>query len=115
MRISAMPDLATVTHEYFQSLLEQTFSVTADDETIALKVVEVRTLPPPKRRTVSGRLIDAEPMRLPFSVVFRSEGLRGLQQGTYDMAPSDGGDPLTIFIVPLGVEDNGVIYEAIFT
>jgi hypothetical protein len=110
-----MPDLLTVTHEYFQSPPEQTFSVTADDQTVMLKVVDVRTLPPPKRRTLSGRLVDAEAMRLPFSVVFRSEGELGLRQGTYDLVPSDGGDPLTIFIVPLGVEDNGVVYEAIFT
>ncbi|HEV7487906.1 MAG TPA: hypothetical protein VGQ65_19725 [Thermoanaerobaculia bacterium] len=110
-----MPDLSTVTHEYFQSLLEQTFSVTTDGQTIALKVVDVRTLPPPKRRTLSGRLVDAEAMRLPFSVVFRSEGQLGLRQGTYDMVASDGGDPLPIFIVPLGFEDNGVVYEAIFT
>jgi hypothetical protein len=30
------------------------------------------------------------------------------------MTPPDGSEPMYIFIVPLGFEEGGVIYEAIF-
>jgi hypothetical protein len=110
-----MPDLSSLTHEYFQSLLEQSFVAGAGEEqAIALRVTEVRMLPPPKRRTLSGQIVDAKVSRLPFSVFFRSEGEFGLRQGTYSLTPPDGGEPMTIFLVPLGYEDEGVLYEAVF-
>jgi hypothetical protein len=109
-----MPALALVTHEYFQPLIDQSFIVTLGDQTLALRVTDVTMLPPPKRRTLSGKTIDVSTTRLPFSVYFRSEGELGLRQGTYNMAPPDGGQPMHIFVVPLGFEEGGVIYEAVF-
>jgi hypothetical protein len=110
-----MPELSQLTSEYFQAFLEQSFAVNADGQTLALRVTEVQMLPPPKRRTLSGKLVDTEAARQPFSVFFRSEGDNGLRQGTYSMTPPDGGEPLQmIFLVPLGFEDGGVLYEAVF-
>lgn len=110
-----MPDLSQVTHEYFQQLIDQSFEVKADDQVLTLRVVNVQMLPSPKRRTLSGKTVDVETARLPFSVFFRTEGEMGLRQGTYDMTPPDGGEPMSLFVVPLGFEDGGVVYEAIFT
>jgi len=103
-----------LTHEYFEPLIEQSFSVRAGDETLELRVVDIRMLPPPKRRTLSGKTVDVESNRLPFSVFFRSEGAMGLRQGTYSLTPPDGRPPMAIFLVPLGFEDGGVTYEAVF-
>jgi hypothetical protein len=109
-----MSDLALVTHEYFESLAQQSFTLEVDDLPVELRVLEIRMLPPPKRRTLSGKIVDAAAARLPFSVFFRSEGSMGLQQGTYSLTPPDGSAAMDIFIVPLGFEDGGVTYEAIF-
>jgi hypothetical protein len=110
-----MPDLSLLTHEYFEPLIEQSFAVQADDQTINLRVVEIRMLPPPKRKTLTGRMVDAATDRLPFSVFFRSEGEMGLRQGTYRLIPPDGQPAMEIFLVPLGFEDGGVTYEAVFS
>lgn len=110
-----MPELTQLTHEYFQPFTEQSFAVNVDGQSLALRVTEVRMLPPPKRRTLTGKLVDTLTTRPPFSVYFRSEGDNGLRQGAYSMVPPDGGEPIPmIFLVPLGFEDGGVIYEAIF-
>ncbi|MGA8808000.1 MAG: hypothetical protein WB973_08985 [Thermoanaerobaculia bacterium] len=108
-------DLAQVTHEYFESLLEQSFEVTTDDQTLALRVTGVRMLPPPKRKTLTGTMIDVATPRLPFTVFFRSEGEMGLRQGTYSMTPPHDRATINIFLVPLGFEDGGVVYEAVFS
>ena len=104
-----------LTHEYFEPLAGRPFAVNTPDGTIEIRVTEVSMLPPPKRRTLSGKTVDVEAARLPFSVYFRSEGELALQQGTYSMVPPDGsGETMDIFIVPLGFEDGGAIYEAVF-
>jgi hypothetical protein len=110
-----MPDLVQLTHEYFEALIEQSFGVSTDGQTIVLRVTGVRMLPPPKRKTLTGAMIDVPVDRLPFSVFFRSEGEMGLRQGTYSMTPPDGEPPMDVFLVPLGFEEGGVLYEAVFT
>jgi len=104
-----------LTHAYFEPLVDQSFAVHVDDRDFALRLIEVRMLPPPKKRTLTGKTVDAETKRLPFSVYFRTEGKVGLKQGTYTMAPPNGLQPIDIFIVPLGFEEGGLTYEAIFT
>ena len=110
-----MPDLALLTYEYFEPLIQRSFTVQADDQPFELRVVDIRMLPPPKRRTLTGKEVDTATARLPFSVFFRSEGEMGLRQGTYSLTPPDGQSPIPIFLVPLGFEDGGVTYEAVFT
>ncbi|MBK7473439.1 MAG: hypothetical protein IPO58_11970 [Betaproteobacteria bacterium] len=109
-----MTELARLTFEHFQPFVDQTFAVSAGGESLALRVTEVRLHPPPRQRTLSGKLVEANVARQPFSVFFRSEGEKGLRQGTYSAAPPDGGAKLMIFIVPLGFEEGGVVYEAVF-
>jgi hypothetical protein len=109
-----MPELSLLTHEYFEPLVDQSFLVTAEGQELALRTLEVRMLPPPKRRTLTGKVVAVSAQRLPFSVYFRSEGTLALRQGTYRLAPPGGGVALDIFIVPLGIEDDGMIYEAVF-
>lgn len=110
-----MPDLAQLTHDYFEQLVGQFFEVSTDGQTLALRLTDVRMLPPPKRKSLTGNLVDEPADRLPFSVFFRSEGEMGLRQGTYSINPPDGSTAMDIFIVPLGFEDGGVVYEAVFS
>lgn len=109
-----MPETFLLTHEYFESLVEKSFTVGEGQQAVSLRVTAVRMLPAPKRQTPTGRIVDVPGTRLPFSVYFRSEGQIGLRQGTYSMTPPDAAVPLSIFVVPLGIEHGGVIYEAIF-
>ena len=106
--------LPVLTHEYFLRLVEQSFLVKTDDRSLALKVTEVRMLPAPRRRSLSGKEVDAAAQRAPFCVFFRSEGEMGLRQGAYALTPPDGEHSMDIFLVPLGFEDGGVVYEAVF-
>jgi hypothetical protein len=110
-----MPKLDQLTHEYFEQRKEEKFHVSIDDRQLELSVVAVTMLPIPRRKTLTGQLVDVPVQKLPFSVIFRNEGTYGLPQGTYAIAPSDEPTPLNIFMVPLGVEDGGVIYEAVFS
>lgn len=105
--------MAVLTHDFFQALVGEIVDVTADGKTIQLKINEVRLMPAPKKRTITGEIVEDVRKRAPFSVFFRSEGALGLVQGTYEMH-RNGTAPLQIFIVPLGVVDGGVIYEAVF-
>jgi hypothetical protein len=48
-----------------------------------------------------------------FSVIFRGPRDRGLSQGTYSFEHDKLGT-LDLFIVPIGMEEDGVVYEAAF-
>jgi hypothetical protein len=50
-----------------------------------------------------------------FSMTFTGPADVMLQQGTYPMANESFGEPLPIFIVPVGKEEERYLYEAIFT
>ncbi len=66
-------------------------------------------------------LIEAAPRRggppggrEPFALLFRGPAERRLNQGTYDFQhPKEG--TLAIFIVPVGIDAEGRLYEAIFS
>ena len=51
--------------------------------------------------------------RLPFSIVFRGPKNTDYQQGTYKVNHKDVGEIL-LFLVPIGPDDEGLCYEAIF-
>jgi hypothetical protein len=48
-----------------------------------------------------------------FSIVFRGPGERLLQQGTYEMRQDHLG-AFELFLVPVGQDQDGVYYEAVF-
>jgi hypothetical protein len=51
--------------------------------------------------------------RLQFSVLFRGPAAPVLQQGTYPLSHTELG-ALTLFLVPLGPDAEGMLYEAVF-
>lgn len=74
------------------------------DATKSLTLVEVRPLTPHK---FPGMLRD------PFSLIFRSESQVVMPQQIYRLKNEAMG-PLDIFLVPVGRDPKGTIYEAVF-
>ena len=51
--------------------------------------------------------------RAPFSILFRGPVDRAVEQGSYALRHETMGE-LLLFLVPVGADENGVRYEAIF-
>lgn len=104
--------LETLTHEMFEPLIGQTFTLTNADQSFAFALTDVEPLPTQRRRS---RQTAAPPRRAPFSLFFVGEPL--LPQAMYPLQhDAFGSDPMTIFIVPVGeAEGGGYEYEAVFT
>jgi hypothetical protein len=74
------------------------------DETTELELVEASGVGPPPQ---SGQ-------RTPFSLVFRGPADPVLPQRIYEFAHDELG-ALEIFIVPIGHDESGTSYEAVFS
>jgi hypothetical protein len=92
-----------LTHEQFASCLNDTFVALLEDGTIDFQLVEVRPLP--QRGTQS--------FRAPFSLLFRSGAPVLFPQQTYRMRHSRLGE-VGIFLVPIAMNREGFIYQAVF-
>ena len=53
--------------------------------------------------------------RMPFSLYFLGPADRVLEQRIYDLRHNAFGEPLGIFLVPIGRTTEGFQYEAVFT
>ena len=92
-------------YEFYARHLRQVFSVLVGAEgSIDMTLMEARRRPP---RVISG--IRAEP----FVLYFKSQSHILLPQKMYPFKVGDE-KPYSIFIVPVGRERDGVVYEAIF-
>jgi uncharacterized protein DUF6916 len=92
--------------EFYAGHLRQVFSVVvgAEGSSVDMTLVEARRRPP---RVVAG--IRAEP----FVLYFKCQSHVLLPQKTYPFKVGDQ-KPYGIFIVPVGRERDGVVYEAVF-
>lgn len=88
--------------EDFEAHLHSPFEMRAGDATTALELIAVRRLPQPAAT------------RQPFSLLFRGAGTTVWPQGIYRLSRT-GLDKLDIFLVPVGRDESGVRYEAIFS
>jgi hypothetical protein len=97
-----MPDL--LTPEHFEPLLHQRFTLSVDEKTsFEVELIEVRALPR------SG----AVPAREPFSLTFRGPREFCVPQRVYTLRNEALGKQ-DIFLVPIGPDDVGHRYQAIF-
>jgi len=102
-----MTDQPTV--ETFAPCLKGTFTVRVDASTrIDLELVEVTPLP-----ARPSRLGAPPPGRAPFSLVFLGPKAPLLPQRIYCFEHRTLGE-LDIFIVPIGPDEEGMLYEAVF-
>ena len=98
--------LENLTSGDFRRFINEVFGVTLDaDQRLELRLVDVRDL---------GRPQGSRFARLqPFSLLFRGPGEIYLPQRIYTLEHGVMGT-LEIFLVPIGIDDEGYQYEAIF-
>lgn len=103
-----MTALDTVTIDTFAPHLNTTFKVQHDAGVSDMTLIRVKNLLDGKRPR------HAKAKRDPFSVIFLGPADRMLSQRTYHFM-HDGIGELDLFIVPVGRDEAGTEYEAIFT
>lgn len=96
--------LDKLTHNDFEKCLNQTFQAEHESGNVALELVECGILPTARRK---------EAGREPFSIIFRGPRQPVLPQSIQRLKGPMG--MLEIFIVPIGPDEKGMRYEAIFT
>lgn len=95
--------LERLTIETFAGRLGEAFTLVADEQRLPTELVEA---------TVHGEA--TETGRAPFSIVFRGPADPVLPQRIYHFEHAELGD-LELFVVPIGRDAEGVLYEAVFT
>ena len=91
--------------ETFAGRAGETFDLTMGDSTMPLTLAEVTPLP---SRPFPGM------MRAPFSLIFRSTNPVVLPQRMYRLENSAMG-ALDVFLVPIGRDVKGAVYQAVFS
>lgn len=98
--------LETLTSDHFAPYLDETFFVHADTAApIALQLTQITPLG-------AAAILEAE--RCAFSLIFRGPRETVLPQRIYRLAHDRLGE-LDIFLVPIGANQEGIQYEALFT
>lgn len=92
-----------LTLELFTPLVGQDFTIRAADGGIQ---AELLSATPGTGSAMPGG-------REPFLITFRGPTAPRLQQGLHDVAHPTL-EPVTIFLVPIGLDDDGATYEAVF-
>lgn len=90
------------TKQDYEARLNQQFELA--QAPLVLELIEVSSVQ--AERVEDGR-------SEPFSAVFRADNHDILEQGTYTLR--NDGKGTDIFLVPIGPDDQGMCYEAIFT
>ena len=103
------PNLENLTVEAFQSHLGDGFRIRPRPDTdIPAELIEARPL------GGTGRSTGASRRRIPFSLLFRTTHAAVLPQRIYEVAHDEMGS-YDIFLVPVGPDGMGMVYEVIFT
>ena len=94
------------THTDFEKHVNQMFRTAIEEISIDLELIEC------------GRIETAQPitgdMREPFSLVFRGPMQPVLNQRVFRLEHAEMGQ-LDVFLVPIGPDNEGMRYEAVFT
>ena len=97
--------MQTLSYEAFAGHLRETFSLSVGEATMDITLVQAER----KRPRVVAAGIRADP----FNLYFKSQSQVILPQMLYPMSNAGMGK-LNIFIVPIGRDKDGVLYEAVF-
>jgi hypothetical protein len=97
--------LDKLTYEHFSGSLNQKFQIQHSGGSLEAELIECRLLSYPRSDNAQ---------RDPFALVFRGPRQPVLAQQTYRFQGGSMG-PQEIFIVPIGPDDVGMRYEAIFS
>ena len=100
-----MRDLSLLKLEDFQTCLDQTFTVTLEDtDSLELELTQVKPIGIPATETEA---------RQSFSLLFRGPIEPVLPQQLYELNNATLGKQ-QIFLVPIGPDENGMLYDATF-
>jgi len=99
--MTSLTDLSALTAEDFSARMARPVHVSADGETMALRITDVA------HRGQSERPGGA------FSVVFRGPKSPVIDQAIHRVE-FDGEAAVDLFLVPIGEDAQGVLYEAVF-
>jgi len=99
-----MTDLATLGIDDFLPLLRRDFTLSLGQRSISLRLTEVS--PYKRQNGLKGG-------RIPFHLCFQGPLQPPLEQGTYPLSTEDG-FAQSIFLVPVGREETGLVYQAVF-
>jgi hypothetical protein len=100
-------DLGSFTVDDAKALVDKVFIVTADGNDYALKLFEASPI------ELHARRRSQVPKRAPFSIFFLGPREPVLPQAMYSLR-SDDAIFESLFIVPLGRDEEGAEYEAVF-
>ena len=92
-----------LTLEHFAGCLNETFRAALNEGDVEFVLVEARPLPN----------VPPNPMRAPFSLLFRNSAALLFPQQTYLMSHPRLGET-AIFLVPIAREREGFLYQAVF-
>ena len=101
--------LDQLTHARFAGHLNQRFRLRLESETLDLELITVTPLLVRDGSGSGGAL-----RREPFSLVFRGPKAPVLPQAIHPLEHEGFPDNLSIFLVPIGPDDEGLRYEAVF-
>ena len=103
--------LETLTVDAFQPRIGETFRIRPRPDTdVAAELIEARALGGGPSRAPS----DTSQRRTPFALSFRTSLAAPLPQSIYEVVHDEMG-AYEIFLVPVGPDGKGMVYEAIFT
>ena len=103
--------LESLTVDAFQPRVGETFRIHARADTrIEAELIEARALGGGPSRAPS----DTSQRRTPFALSFRTSLTAPLPQSIYEIVHDEMG-AYEIFLVPVGPDGKGMVYEAIFT
>ena len=109
--INMSHSLETLTVDAFQPRVGETFRIRSrPDDELEAELIEARALGGGPSRTAP----DTSRRRTPFSLSFRTSLTAPLPQGIYPVVHDELGAH-EIFLVPVGPDGKGMVYEAIFT
>jgi len=97
----------TLNHAFFFAQLEQLFQVNLDSEKVILKLIKLDLY------SNNGKEKPEQSCES-FSLVFRGPREQQLQQGTFFLDNDTLTESVAVFLVPIGPDDHGLCYEAVF-
>lgn len=97
------PMLNELKHEHFSRLVDQPFIIKHDRGTLVVTLIEAKRFGTGER---AG-------LRDPYSLIFRSSERGHLPQHIYEVSHATLGDH-ELFLVPIGSDEQGMRYQAIF-
>jgi len=101
--------------DLFEPLIGRTFDIGFVDGTVHLTLRSVSRLAPPHGFDNSGQQIEVltDARKDPFTLLF-GDASHLIPQRIYHMTSEALQQPIDIFIVPVGRDGHGFIYEAVF-